>query len=74
MSLSDYTKAKKAKDKESEAKVERESSPASVASGPTVPALNPSSSDLARAMDSGSAIEEDIKMEDVGDGSSVQKV
>ena len=69
MSLSDYTKQKKAKDKESNeaTKAERDSSPASVASGPAVPGLNPSPSDVARVMESGSAVEEDVKMEDVGD-------
>ena len=60
MSLSDYTKAKKAKDKE------RESSPASTTSGPVGVALNASASDVARAME-GSALEDDVKMEDVSD-------
>lgn len=74
ISLSDYTKQKKAKDKESEAKPERESSPASVASGSTVPGLHPSHSDVSRIMESGSAVEDDVKMEDVGDSSSANKV
>ena len=41
MSLSDYTKARKAKDKPSEAKAEdREGSPASTASGPVMSGLS----------------------------------
>jgi hypothetical protein len=63
LSLSDYTKRTKAKDKEVETKTERDSSPASVASGPVVPPLQ--ASEAARAAAEGSsAIEEDINMED----------
>lgn len=62
MSLSDYTR-RKAKTQDSESKTERESSPASVSSGPAAPVLQPSSSTEARAAEGGSAIEEDVKME-----------
>lgn len=63
LSLSDYTR-RKAKDKDNEAKAERESSPASTTSGPVVPPLQPSSSSEAKAAQEGSAIDEDVKMED----------
>ena len=46
------------------AKAERESSPASTTSGPVVPPLQPSSSSEAKAAQEGSAIDEDVKMED----------
>ncbi|KAK3686830.1 SET domain-containing protein 3 [Vermiconidia calcicola] len=68
MSLSDYTKRTKSKDKDSEPKTDRESSPASVASGP-IASLVPSSSDAARLAESTSAIEDDVRMEDAGDAS-----
>ncbi|KAK3051298.1 SET domain-containing protein 3 [Extremus antarcticus] len=64
MSLSDYTKRiSRAKDKEVEARHERDSSPASVASGPVVPPLQASESMKERA---GSAAVEDcdVRMED----------
>lgn len=66
LSLSDYTKRSKAKDKEHEPRRDRDSSPASVASGPIVPPLQASSSEIARAEEGGSAIEDDVKMEDAG--------
>ena len=63
LSLSDYTKRNKAtKEKE----VERESSPASVASGPVVPPLPTSLSEAERVKAGGSAVEEDVKMEEAG--------
>ncbi|CAK4031983.1 SET domain-containing 3 [Lecanosticta acicola] len=65
LSLSDYTR-RKAKDKDNEAKAERESSPASTTSGPVVPPLQPSSSSEVRAAQDGSAIDEDVRMEDAG--------
>jgi len=61
LSLSDYTKRSKAKDKDHESK-DRESSPASVASGPIVPLLQASVSEAGRAGES--AVEEDVRMED----------
>jgi hypothetical protein len=61
LSLSDYTRRSKAKDKDCDGKADRESSPASVASGPV---LQPSSSTEAAAAEGGSAIDEDVKMED----------
>ncbi|KAK4498873.1 hypothetical protein PRZ48_009383 [Zasmidium cellare] len=66
LSLSDYTR-RKAKDKDVETSKERESSPASTNSGPVVPPLRPSSSAEARAAEGGSAIDEDVKMEDASD-------
>lgn len=62
LSLSDYTRRSKAKDtKDHDGKADRESSPASTASGPV---LHPSTSTEAAAADGGSAIDEDVKMED----------
>ncbi|USW54164.1 Putative SET domain, Zinc finger, PHD-type, Zinc finger, FYVE/PHD-type [Septoria linicola] len=61
LSLSDYTRRKARK--EDSDMGNRESSPASVASGPVVPPLQPSSSVEARAAE-GNALEEDIKMEE----------
>ena len=61
LSLSDYTR-RKAKKEDSDVG-HRESSPSSVASGPVVPPLQPSSSTEARAAE-GNAIEEDVKMEE----------
>ncbi|KAK3683057.1 SET domain-containing protein 3 [Vermiconidia calcicola] len=69
LSLSDYTKRTKATHKDFEPKTDRESSPASVASGPIAP-LVPSSSDAARMAESTSAIEDDVRMEDAGDAST----
>jgi hypothetical protein len=73
LSLSDYTRRKK--EQPSDSKPDRESSPASVASGPTsaaaVPALQASSSEIKSAQESGSAvIDEDVKMDDAGPSSS----
>lgn len=75
MSLSDYTKRSKAKDSAPDAvKGERESSPASVASGPAAPPLfQASSSELAKvAEDGGSAIvsEEDVVKVDASVGAN----
>ena len=64
LSLSDYTKRSKAKDKDSHPSADRESSPASVASGPIVPPLLPTLSEAAGAGESSSAVEDDVKMED----------
>lgn len=61
LSLSDYTR-RKAKKEDSDAG-HGESSPSSVASGPVVPPLQPSSSTEAHAAQ-GNAIEEDVKMEE----------
>ncbi|CAK1363248.1 unnamed protein product [Cercospora beticola] len=61
LSLSDYTR-RKAKKEDSELS-HRESSPASSTSGTVVPPLQPSSALEARAAE-GTAIEEDIKMEE----------
>jgi len=70
LSLSDYTRRSKAKDKDSshaggDAKVDRESSPASVASGPAnpsgapvAPGLEASNSEITRAKESGTAIDD----------------
>lgn len=66
LSLSDYTRRSKAKDKDHDGKADRESSPASTASGPV---LHPSSSSEAAAGEGGSAIVEDVKMEDAGNTS-----
>lgn len=77
LSLSDYTKRSKAKEQplDNNSKPDRESSPASVASGPTSaaataaapPALQASSSEIKSAQEGGSAIaEEDVKMDDAG--------
>ncbi|KAF2725727.1 hypothetical protein K431DRAFT_317205 [Polychaeton citri CBS 116435] len=75
LSLSDYTKRSKAKDREfvngDSAKSERESSPASVVSatagnGPVVPPLRPSSSEARKLSEGSNAVEEDVKMEDSG--------
>lgn len=71
LSLSDYTKRSKAKEQPSDSKPDRESSPASVASGPTSaagpPALQASSSEIKSAQEGGSAVaEEDVKMDDAG--------
>lgn len=72
LSLSDYTR-RKAKDKDSEtSKTERESSPASTNSATIVPPLRPSSSADARAAEGGSAIDEDVKMEDAGDPPAIK--
>lgn len=73
LSLSDYTRRKK--EQPSDSKPDRESSPASVTSGPTsaaaVPTLQASSSEIRGAQESGSAIvEEDVKMDDAGPASS----
>lgn len=65
LSLSEYSKRNKAK--ESESRTERESSPASTNSGPVAPPLRPSSSTEARAAEGGSAVEDDVKMEDAGE-------
>jgi len=65
MSLSDYTKRNKAKDREVESKGDRESSPASNTDAAVVPPLHPTSSDLAGARESSTAVEDDVKMEDV---------
>ena len=62
LSLSDYTKRSKAKDKDTQPSADRESSPASVASGPIVPPLLPTLSEAAR--ESSSAVEDDVRMED----------
>lgn len=70
MSLSDYTKRSKAKDKENiEAKAERDSSPASVASGPIVPPLQAQGSEKPAE----SAVE-DVSMEDAGAAPTVTAV
>lgn len=70
LSLSDYTRRSKAKDKDTghaggDSKIDRESSPASVASGPAnpsgapaAPALEASSSEITKAKESGSAIDD----------------
>jgi hypothetical protein len=73
LSLSDYTRRKK--EQPSDSKPDRESSPASVASGPTsaapVPSLQASSSEIKNAQESGSAvIDEDVRMDDAGPSSS----
>lgn len=73
LSLSDYTRRKK--EQPSDSKPDRESSPASVASGPTsaavVPALQASSSEIKSAQESGSAVvDEDVKMDDAAISSS----
>jgi len=73
LSLSDYTRRKK--EQPSDSKPDRESSPASVASGPTsaaaVPVLQASSSEIKSAQESGSAVvDEDVKMDDAGPSSS----
>ena len=71
MSLSDYTKQKKAKVQETSetVKADRESSPVSATA--EAPILHPTASELAKVMESGSAIaEDDIKMEDVGEGAT----
>lgn len=61
MSLSDYTKRSKAKDKENvETKTERESSPASVASGPIVPPLQAQGNEQSAAEQA----VDDVSMED----------
>ncbi|KAK5138208.1 hypothetical protein LTR08_004904 [Meristemomyces frigidus] len=65
LSLSDYTRRSKAKDKDHDTRNERDSSPASVASGPVVPTLHPTVSDAARVRESSSAVEDDVNMEDV---------
>lgn len=62
LSLSDYTR-RKAKREDTDTKTDRESSPASVNSGPIVPPLQPSSSAEARAAE-GTAVDEDVKMEE----------
>nr|POE87768.1 set domain-containing protein 3 [Quercus suber] len=59
LSLSDYTKRNKTKDKDSDPKTERDSSPASTASGSVLPSLRASSSDNVKLPDGGSAIVED---------------
>lgn len=66
LSLSDYTKRSKAIHKDHEPRGERDSSPASVASGPIVPPLHASASDAEKAAESSLAVEDDVKMEDVG--------
>ncbi|KAF2161871.1 hypothetical protein M409DRAFT_69413 [Zasmidium cellare ATCC 36951] len=71
LSLSDYTR-RKAKDKDVETSKERDSSPASTNSGPVVPPLRPSSSAEARAAEGGSAIDEDVKMEDASDAPAIK--
>jgi hypothetical protein len=73
LSLSDYTRRKK--EQPSDSKPDRESSPASVASGPTsaavVPSLQASSSEIKSAQESGSAVvDDDVKMDDAGPSSS----
>ena len=65
LSLSEYSKRSKLKEKENEAsKAERESSPASTASGPVVQPPQLSSSDMTKAAEGGTAIVEDVHMED----------
>ncbi|KAI7370775.1 hypothetical protein KC354_g1038 [Hortaea werneckii] len=66
MSLSDYTRRHKPKDRPfGDGKGDRESSPASVASGAGASGLHPTSSEDQKAGDNVSAIaEEDVKMED----------
>ncbi|KAM0718719.1 hypothetical protein Q7P37_005790 [Cladosporium fusiforme] len=77
LSLSDYTKRSKAKEQPLDSKPDRESSPASVASGPTSAAaaaapppaaLQASSSEIkSAAQEGGSAVvEEDVRMDDAG--------
>ncbi|KAK5127803.1 hypothetical protein LTR85_004919 [Meristemomyces frigidus] len=66
LSLSDYTKRSKAIHKDHEPRGDRDSSPASVASGPIVPPLQASASEAAKAAENSSAVEDDVKMEDVG--------
>lgn len=67
MSLSDYTKRSKAKDKENvDAEPKRESSPASTASGPVVPPLQAQGSERTNE----NAVE-DVSMEDAGPASTV---
>ena len=73
LSLSDYTRRKK--EQPSDSKPDRESSPASVTSGPTsaaaAPSLQASVSEIKSAQESGSAIvEEDVKMDDAAPSSS----
>jgi hypothetical protein len=73
MSLSDYTKAKKAKDRPSEAKADdREGSPASTASGPVMSGL--SAAELAKATE-GSAVADDgdVRMEDASQSPEASK-
>lgn len=62
LSLSDYTRRSKAKDNQHEPRYDRDSSPASVASGPSVPPLQSTMSEVARA--GSAAVEEDVPMED----------
>ncbi|KAI7206580.1 hypothetical protein KC352_g18044 [Hortaea werneckii] len=66
MSLSDYTRRHKPKDRPfGDGKGDRESSPASVASGAGASGLHPTSSEDQKAGDNISTIaEEDVKMED----------
>ncbi|KAK4548368.1 hypothetical protein LTR36_010239 [Oleoguttula mirabilis] len=71
LSLSDYTRRSKAIHKD-EPRGDRDSSPASVASGPIVPPLQPSAAEAAKAGESSSAVEDDVKMEDVGALSGAQ--
>ncbi|KAK4554545.1 SET domain-containing protein 3 [Recurvomyces mirabilis] len=61
MSLSEY-RQRKNKDRESESKGDRESSPASVASGPIAPSLLHSSSEA--GVNHSQAIEDDVEMKD----------
>jgi hypothetical protein len=71
--LSDYTRRKK--EQPSDSKLDRESSPASVTSGPTsaagVPSLQASASEIKGAQESGSAVvDDDVKMDDAAPSSS----
>jgi hypothetical protein len=73
LSLSDYTRRKK--EQPSDSKPDRESSPASVTSGPTsaavVPSLQASASEVKNAQESGSAVvDDDVKMDDAAPSSS----
>jgi hypothetical protein len=73
LSLSDYTRRKK--EQPSDSKLDRESSPASVTSGPTsaagVPSLQASASEIKGAQESGSAVvDDDVKMDDAAPSSS----
>jgi hypothetical protein len=73
MSLSDYTKAKKAKDKETESKPgDREGSPASTASGPVMSGL--SAADVAKASEGSAVLDDgDVRMEDASQSPEASK-
>ena len=72
MSLSDYTKAKKAKDKETESRPgDGEGSPASTASGPVTSGL---SADVAKASEGSAVLDDaDVRMEDASQSPEASK-